>query len=371
MDRSHRTGSGVRGARVAGFSLVELLTVMFIISLLIGLLIPSLNSARNAAKKSATMAVFRALEVGLDLFKTDHERTFRRTNGYPPSFAHPPIPGPSSGVPVFTRDDANEGRFPFAENTPVVCGAHWLPAMLMGVDGQGYISPQSVPKTDDHRTRPWDWYRPPPDGPDPPFSRSNLYADPGGLDIITTRTLPGSRDTRLFPDWADMRDLPVIVDPFDQAVLYYVANANGKGTNMVGKERAVDNVYKRGPQENGPPIYFHQDNQPFTGEGLTVEEDGPVDGWNFGGGSHAISDPGESLTASDITEGLKRDTFARFILDRKQYQSLQVKELEGSDPSADTPLRPVNPDSYLLISAGVDGRYGTNDDITNFPTSLE
>ncbi len=34
-------------------------------------------------------------------------------------------------------------------------------------------------------------------------------------------------------------------------------------------------------------------------------------------------------------------------------------------------LRPVNADSFLLISAGVDGRYGTNDDITNFPLAVE
>ena len=34
-------------------------------------------------------------------------------------------------------------------------------------------------------------------------------------------------------------------------------------------------------------------------------------------------------------------------------------------------MLPVNDDSYLLISAGVDWRYGTNDDITNFPLAVE
>jgi len=38
------------------------------------------------------------------------------------------------------------------------------------------------------------------------------------------------------------------------------------------------------------------------------------------------------------------------------------------DPKASTDVRPwpYRPDSYILISAGVDGLYGTPDDITNF-----
>lgn len=36
------------------------------------------------------------------------------------------------------------------------------------------------------------------------------------------------------------------------------------------------------------------------------------------------------------------------------------------DPKIEARAWPYRPDSYLLISAGVDGLYGTNDDITNF-----
>jgi len=35
------------------------------------------------------------------------------------------------------------------------------------------------------------------------------------------------------------------------------------------------------------------------------------------------------------------------------------------------PLRPVNPDTYLLISPGADGLYGTPDDLSNMPAFLE
>ena len=36
------------------------------------------------------------------------------------------------------------------------------------------------------------------------------------------------------------------------------------------------------------------------------------------------------------------------------------------DPKIDARAWPYKPDSYILISAGVDGRYGTGDDIRNF-----
>ena len=126
-------------------------------------------------------------------------------------------------------------------------------------------------------------------------------------------------------------------------------------------------MYAAGPQLTGPPFYFHQDNRAFTG-GPPTNKYAATDGWDFGEGVHAITQSGAELTAKEIIKEENRDTFARFILERKQYQSLLLAK---STPSEATLLRPVNPDSYLLISAGVDGRYGTNDDITNFPTSVE
>ncbi len=360
---SHAKVACKHAPRHSGFSLVELLTVMFIISLLIGLLIPSLNSARNAAKKTAVLATFKAVEIGLDLFKNDNERDFRRTNGYPPSFAHPPLP--EAG---FKRADGVAGKFPFLKDRPVLTGAHWLPAMLMGLDQRGYIKRSSVPNTEDLPKEPWKWYEPDPLEDGTSLERMGLYLDPGGMRLIRTDALPGRREALLFPQWNIMKHLPVIADPFSQPILYYVANPNGRATNMVVEKRKEKNDYEGGPQEDGPPYYFHQDNIAFTGDAQGASASDYTGGWSFGGGPHAIARSGEKLTANDITEDANRDTFARFILDRKQYESFQLAE---TDPTEKTPLRPVNPDSYLLISAGVDGRYGTNDDITNFPTTVE
>ncbi len=366
---SGRPGSRT-GARRTAFSLVELLTVIFIISLLIGILIPSINSARNAAKKATTSKVLTSVRVGMEMFKNDNEADFRLTNGYPPSFAHPPIPGYAG------NDVLYEGRFPFprgdADTRPVVYGAHWLPAILMGVDNLGYVKRSSVPKNDNLHQRPWLWYE-----LDPNASvlyvqqRQPLYLDPGGTPTKATKDLPGRQpeEGKFFPDWEEMKALPVIVDAFDQPILYYVADRHGKVTNMVGDGRNENREYTGGPQEEGMPFYFHEDNEGFTGIRTKAEvagedkENPGILGWNFGTRQrpHAIAYSGADLTPLELIDPKFRESFARYIVDRKLYQSI------GQDTSPNVPLRPVKADSYLLISAGPDGLYGTNDDVTNMP----
>ena len=168
-----------------------------------------------------------------------------------------------------------------------------------------------------------------------------------------------------------LRQLPVIVDAFGQPILYYVANANGRTSNMLEDEREEDNMYTGGAQQDGPPFYFHQDNHQFTGDENVV-------GWDFDG-PHKISHSGEDYTAQELTDAtnaLAKDSFSRFIIDRTLYRTmLSGPGAEAGGPagnvSENTQLRPVNADSFLLISAGVDGRYGTLDDITNFPLAVE
>lgn len=354
--------------RAAAFSLVELLTVVFIISLLIAILVPSLNSARNSAKNTSTKAAFNSIKVALDMFKNDHEKRFRQTNGYPPSFAHPRMVNEGTNTAIF---EGWKGEFPFIEGNKVVSGAQWLPAMLMGVDQQGYISRSSVPKRDGLRDEPWRWYTPDPLGDGTNIERSALYLDPGSINTTPTKSLLGSPNADL-ADWFDFsitdsglfQALPVIVDAFGQPILYYAANKSGRSKNMVEIKREENNTYTGGVQKSGPPYYFHQDNLQFTGDKEQI-------GWDFGDGEHAIAVPGDELTADQLIEGKYRDTFARFILDRSEYRKLQNIELRGETIDPKMPLKPVNPDSYILISAGVDTIFGTNDDVVNFITDLE
>ncbi len=352
--------------RYAGaFSLVELLTVIFIISLLIGILIPSLSAARSAAKKSKTNSDLKALTTALELFHNDNEREFPHTNGYPPSWSHPPFPGWSDFRP-------HEGQFPFLQETPVVYGAHWLPAMLLGLDNLGFVQRSSVPHA--LRDEPWMWYSPEPEGSGSrPLSRAQFYIEPEGVRTIPTRNLRGRRPTEgdFFPDWDDMRDLPVMVDAFEQPILYYVANRHGRTSNMVEDVHDENNIYTGDDQEEGPPFYFHQDNVGFTG--YATEGGGDEPGWDFGRGTHALANPGDAVTADHMMDEENRETFARFILDRMILRTIgrMIEDDDASDPPSTMPLNPTNPDSYILISAGADGRYGTGDDIANFPLTAE
>jgi len=339
-----------------GFTLVELLTVVFIIAALIAILVPSISAARNQAKKVATLSAIDAISVGLQMFKTDNARDFPQTNGFPPSFAHPKITG--------TSFDPLKGEFPFVDGHPSITGAHWLPAMLMGVDQQGYISRKKVPKA--YWNKAELWYTA--DGPGAGtvvLERSNLYVNPNNVRTVRTIDLRGRANSTLFKGGNNnpVSDLPVIVDLFDQPLLYYAANTHGRDTNMVEEKRKKGNDYNGGgEQSKGPPYYFHQDNVMFTGDDNTK-------GWDFGGSElgHAIARSGKDLTAPELIQvdadptQSNTNTFAHYIVDRKLLKTFT------SQTSKKTKLRPVNPDSFLLISAGVDGRYGTSDDPSNLP----
>lgn len=370
--------SGARRRRT-GFTLIELLTVMFIIALLIGLLVPSLNAARNSAKRTKSFATLRALDTGLDLFRNENGRDFPQTNGYPPSFSHPRMIDSDTRQDIF---DPNTSEFPFIEDKPRVYGAHWVVAMLMGADGQGYIQRRNVPKTKGLNNKPWLWYSPDPfeDGSGKQLDRSTPYVDTTSVRTIRNDELFGARPGRpFFPDWEKMKHLPVFVDAFDQPILYYASNRGGRPTNMVAAEHNDQNEYSGGNQENGPPYYFHEDNEGFTGNTENPgHSEGVVDavsatGWDLQGGPHKIRFAGDQYGADVLAKPFdpgapeEHDNFARFIMDRKLLRRIERTLSSGQSVPPAMPLRPVNPDSYLLISAGVDGRYGTSDDVTNFP----
>lgn len=351
-------------SRRSGFSLVELLTVIFIISLLIGILIPSLAAARNAAKKAATKSVISSLSVGLEMFKNDNGSEFSQTNGYPPSFVHPPLS-------TFNSTFAGHlGEFPFLPDDPPVYGAHWLPAMLMGVDNQGFIKRSAVPRPNTP-IKPDLWYTPEVNlgkGID----RAPMYVSPENAKTRKTSELPGRRpeSPEFFKKWEKMSFLPVFVDAWDQPILYYAANSAGKGSNMVETDHKPDNIYDKEEQGMGPPYYFHVDNEGFTGNSESPAPDSGLPGWDFtnSGGKHAIKFAGPELLPEDIIKPEFKESFAHYIVDRKIYSNLLTLKEQQKPIDPKTPLRPVNAESYLLISPGADGRYGTSDDASNLPS---
>jgi len=112
--------------RRPGSTLVELLTVVAIISLLIGILLPSLSRARDQAKRLRTAALLSAIDKGLEMFQTD--------------FGHYPDS-------MFREDPIDWAGYPGDEqprNKEFLSGAHWLSRAMAGHDMNGMDAAGSI-----------------------------------------------------------------------------------------------------------------------------------------------------------------------------------------------------------------------------------
>jgi prepilin-type N-terminal cleavage/methylation domain-containing protein len=304
--------------RSAGFTLVELLVVIAIIGLLIAIALPGFRGARIAAKKTATQAVIASIEAGLQQYR--EERALGNT--YPPSASD----SARNGIYTVIKDPVESSGMDVR-----ITGASLLLYGLAGADLQGTRGFRAVSGFNtwaDAMTAgaPNGLYSVGGNNPAPtygPFVGANL------LDRVEF-----IGDLEKFP-LGDLTDGPlsaqeekqqVIADDFGGPILYYKARPAAR--------RMVTNP----GQEIG--IYDWRDNALLTRY------------------------PGSQLANTryfgDADFG-NDGTFDGFILDRKASRR--------SGPNDTDPIivdRPVNPDDCLLISAGPDLLFGTQDDVVNW-----
>lgn len=325
-----------------GFTLVELMTVIAIIVLLVGILIPALHSARTQAKQTATGALLSSLDRGCELFRGDLKR-------YPDSRG----PNPFEGDPDIRA-----------------MGAQWLAMQLVGVDSRGFVEPAlkndsgATPSSRDGviDLDDWDdWYSL---TPTREYTRLGPYADVDAKSLRTVTTFEEDNPDTPAPgpladqsaDWSLGR-LPFFVDAFGYPVLYYRANPRMDAPFTTLTPNDGDFSVGR---------YDQSDNAWFTGsDGANGRW--PIDspGWDLTGTAnypyntfaHALGDFG--YEPDQTTWPLPR-TFAEFVCDENVFAN--------TERSGQGRLWPVKPDTFLLISTGKDGVYGTGDDITNFKT---
>ncbi len=295
----------------AGFTIVELLTVMSIIIILIGILVPSLNMVNRYAKDVKQKAQFHGIDAALELFRNEFE-------GYPDSSTH-------GHVPDYDEDD---------EDYP---GAARLCEVMLGQDLLGF-HPDSHFRADctDGTNQ---LYDNPPGSPLDPGETENLQARKGLYLPLEKANAYRLGDIYGTTGIGDIKPgLFVLCDEYARVknkstgkrigmpILYYKANT-------AGLRHDPNAAYEPAGLDNKGQFYNYLDNDYLVGWGMPWN---PPTAWG-GDPKHPLHDP-EVFYGEDYIRNKKIETVSR----------------------------PYRSDSYILLSAGFDGQYGTRDDIFNF-----
>ncbi len=332
-----------RRRRDVAFTLVELLVVIVIIALLIGLLIPAVNMARNAAKAASSKAALASIETGLETFKASE----KLGGAYPPSASD------------WWQNGEWQVESPYGSGRIPIAGAGLLVWALSGADLLGTAGFQTVGtnaywgmatgvQADTGNPTLSDLYALYPTG----HAQANQPVHPRFGPFVDSSKLRVTQNLGAFnsPDFAIAEEVnackslgvqratrryPMYLDAYGYPILYYRADAAGRA--MLDDSRSNTGI-PRG-------IYHAEDNANL------------VDNRNNSGEMLRLNKAGEDHALNWVTGGYDAlnnpppvGTLNRYIM------NMGVKAR----------LEPARADSYLLISAGADGRYGTADDIANF-----
>lgn len=338
----------------SAFTLIELLTVMAIITLLIGILTPALGAARDRARQTGVKAQINAMTVGLEAFHSDQ-------GFYPPSNAGQYTTDPYNTAGTRAAQLADWG---LANGANVLQGANLLVDALVGRDMLGYDPNPSVAGTtydrwnsnNDRRRQ----YYSPGDG----VSTSSINSPPSDFGGTIPNTL-GDPQPTITGNNPQPGSVPllcrVFVDQFGWPILYYrakpSANAN---TPIISQSDTTPPPVDLNLVGNG--VYDGLDNEVFT----SYDQLSPYTQ------RHRIADATFPLVTADYAglgainnkiPGSGGPGFAEFI--RSLRASTYTYPAAPSPHVIQTP-RPVRMDSFILLSAGKDGYYGNLDDVANF-----
>ena len=330
------------------FTLVEMMVVVAIIALLLAALLPAFSSVRNQAKIAQANAQFKALDTGINAFRAEAALG----GALPPSSSYNPEHRQKIADP--------KGTSPTTQVR--VAGAHLLVQAMIGADGLGTPGFRSVPGdakglwSDDTYSK-FD--------ADP--KKSGIYSiDPatgkekfpryGGAGYVDEKMKERVESLQQQINEGKVLNPPtstdiamnegMFMDPWDHPILYYKANPTS--LRMIGAK-------------DKPGVFWQEDNGVITGTDKGLYTDSGVDfGQGKDGGYYhniaVATGPEPSLAQTpNWMDTIRTDpqydhSFARFIL----------------DVSVKTRPTPALKDSYLLMSAGPDARYGTDDDVLNW-----
>ncbi|OWY71933.1 hypothetical protein B7486_09795 [cyanobacterium TDX16] len=323
------------------FTLIELLTVMAIITLLIGILTPALGAARDRARATAVRAQLNAMEVGLEAFTSDED-------GFPPSNAN--LMASDINAPAAGSDVGNIVDWEVANGATLLQGAHLLLDALVGRDFLGY-DPKApgagAPSTYDRWDSNNDRRKPyiPADGVD----TTSVNEPPE--DAFGTVPIEGSNDPQPTIDNVLCR---VFRDKFGWPILYYRANPTATQNTPI-----IQTGMNAGAAFYGDGVYDGNDNEYFTSyNGGQVCPMGMPSNLK-----HRVCDASTPQPVETPNYGSSLDDTSRFA---EFIRSFRASTFDTTMPDLIVQPRPVKADRFILWSAGKDGIYGNLDDVANF-----
>ena len=348
-----------RGSARSAFTLVELLVVIVVIGLLISILVPAVNAIRLKARETTTQGTLGTLDTAIETFKADG----RVGGGYPPSRSDNPVIPTQGGLQVAS---------PYVDGeTPEISGAGLLVWTLAGADllgcpgfrvfrtGASSLWSQDTDANPGTNDRPdlSGAYALSSSGRQPIQARSGPFVDLSTMRVSRANPASGqlrfvieteveAREEMNHVQSLAQRNYPVFLDSFGFPILYWRADPAGL--------RVADTS----PQNNNSPqdrgIYHFKDNWPLIDSRYAEHADHTALVLRPGDERHRLVDMGNKPPLHGSGGGgggvYPQGTFPGYI------QNLNIQ----ARPT------PHNPNTYLLISPGNDGLYGTADDIANF-----
>lgn len=303
-------------AKRSGLTVVEILVVVAIISLLVGLLLPAVTKVKNMAKEAKQRVQFTAIDLGLATFKSDY-------GDYPPSDEY------------HWLEDAQE--------SDTMSGAQKLAEALLGWDLLGF-HPDSGWRVDG--TNRWE------------YSDGTTTHDPGTYllyDRMVEREMDKRRERYIDIDTANVARLGITNDHDGLFDLSSFGSWSAGADTFVltdvfgmGREITLDDGKR---MKTGQPILYYRAD---TSGRTSYETYESQDNENL---VHIIE-------SNDVArKGTAPSNYWNPLAGQVDVFYSQIRDARASTSDFDVPHKP---ESYILISAGTDGRFGTSDDITNF-----
>jgi prepilin-type N-terminal cleavage/methylation domain-containing protein len=310
-----------RVKQIHGFTLLEILTAMAVVAIMIGLLIPAIGAVQKMAQTVKQKSQFNAIEMALEAFRTDWGED------YPPSsYTRNGDPAPTSYV--------SDGY----------CGAQKLAEAIIGMDGFGF-HPKSQWRSDGLQDT---------DGNgtgDVP-----LYIGAAGYAALTPTEKDENIKARKGPylelEKANAVKINSLYLP-GHDVFSALAGNTFVLCDMFGTAKNLSTSKKTGM----PILYFRADTNNILHEPTTLG----IFPWASGANStspDAIYNVNENSPFLNYSPpwgnishpmGLDRSLFYKRIW----------------NPNFTSPQRPYRAQSFIMLSAGADGLYGTLDDVYN------